>query len=254
MAKKIIWLIYGILTSLALVAAGVLLMIACYGVYTSGGPQIYTAEKVAAAFAPIAIVVYAAGFLVVGGLILHLFLPMEQKRRSEKNYVLLLRKLHFKNDLSDCGDRKLVAAIEKQSKLRNLHSMISFGLLVISGIVFLVYACNGSNFHSTQITESMIRAMYVMIPCLAVPFGYGVFTAYFHRYSIRKELELMKLVAAPVQRIKVAIKEDSRSLQLFQLGVLMVAVVLIVVGVIGSGYADVLTKAVNICRECVGLG
>lgn len=254
MAKKIIWLIYGIATSLALVVAGVLLMIACYGVYISGGPQIYTAEKVAEAFALVAIPVYIAAFLAVGGLILHLFLPLEQKRKPEKNYNLMLRRLHQKTDLYACDDQNLVKAINRQNKLRNVHSVISVGLLLIGAIIFLIYACNGENFHSTEITESMIRAMKVLLPCLIVPFGYGIFTLYFQRVSIRKELELMKQVNSPCQRIPFSLKENPKGLRIFQACVFIGVVVLVVLGIVGAGYSDVLTKAVNICRECVGLG
>lgn len=254
MAKKIVWRIYGIATSVALAVAGILLMLACYGVYSSGGEQIYTAEKIAVAFAPISVPVLLALFMALGGLVLHLFMPLEEKKTADKNYGLMLRKLHEKNDLSRCGDKSLVAAIEEQPRLRKLHSIISLSLLVVFAVEFLIYACNGKNFHSSQITESMIMAMYMMLPCLAIPFGYGVFTAYFHKKSIKKELELMKLVACPCTPAPQVEKKKSKAVLFLRLGLLVAALVLIVVGVLGDGFADVLTKAVNICRECVGLG
>ena len=110
MNSKTIRLLYGIVLSLALVAAGICLMVACYGIYQSGGEQMYTAEKVAAAFAPIAVPVYIALALTIGSFLLHMLLPLEkEKRKIEKNYPLMLRKLHEKNDLSACGDRSLVS-------------------------------------------------------------------------------------------------------------------------------------------------
>ena len=36
--------------------------------------------------------------------------------------------------------------------------------------------------------------------------------------------------------------------------VLAITVALLVMGIIGDGMADVLSKAVNICTECIGLG
>lgn len=255
MNVKRIRLIYGTVLSIALVVAGVCLMMACWQVYSSGGEQIYTAEKIAAAFAPIAIPVYVALALTLGGFILHMALPVEkEKRKIEKNYALMLQKLHEKNDLSACGDRKLVAAIEKEPKLRKLHSIISLAVLAVSTVVFLCYALNGGNFHSSQITESMVSAIWVMLPCLAVPFGYAVFTAYFCSASIRKELELMKLVAAPKKAEPAPVKKPCKLCAVLPVCLLVVAVCLIAVGLMGNGWADVLTKAVNICRECVGLG
>ena len=39
-----------------------------------------------------------------------------------------------------------------------------------------------------------------------------------------------------------------------RLAVLAAAIVLIVLGVLNGGMADVLGKAINICTECIGLG
>ena len=255
MNTKTIRLIYGILLSLALVAAGICLMCACMQVYTSGGEQIYTAEKIAAAFKPIAIPVYLALALTVGGFLLEIALPAEKKKMPvEKNYVLILSMLHKKNDLDRCGDKKLIAAIEKEPKNRKLYRILSFVVLGVGALVFLCYALNGSHFHSTDITQSMISAALIMLACLAVPAGFGVFTAYYCKASIRREVELMKLVAVPRQPVEQPKKESSKLWAVLPYGLLAVAAVLIVLGVMGNGFADVLTKAVNICRECVGLG
>ena len=255
MVSKRIRQIYGIVLSVALVAAGICLMGACLWIYRSGGDQIYTAQKIATAFAPISLVVYLALALSIGGFVLHLILPQEkEKRMVEKNYALMLRKLHEKNDLSGCGDRALVAAIEAEPKRRKLHSWISLAVLGVSTVVFLCYACNGANFHTSEITQSMLRAMWVMLPCLALPFGYSVFTAYLHKKSIQRELELMKLVAVPRTPVVQEQKDHSRVYSILRVCLLVLAVVLVVVGIVGDGWMDVLTKAVNICRECVGLG
>ena len=255
MNHKTLRLIYGIVLSVALVAAGICLMCACMQVYTSGGEQIYTAEKIAEAFKPIAIPVYLALALIVGGFLLELILPAEKKKLPvEKNYPLMLAKLHEKNDLDRCGDKKLIAAIKEEPKKRKLHKILSFVVLGLSAVVFLCYALNGRNFHSTEITQSMISAALVLLCCLALPAGYGVFAAYYCKASIRREVELMKMVAVPRQPEENPVKAPCRLWTILPYGLLAVAAVLIVLGIMGNGFADVLTKAVNICRECVGLG
>ena len=254
MTRKLLWRIYGILLSVALITAGVCLMYACMQVYTSGGEQIYTAEKIAAAFAPIAIPVYLTLALVVGGFLLSLAVPVEQKKTVEKNYPLMLAKLHQKNDLDGCGDKRLVAAIVKEPEKRKFTSILSFAILGICSLGFLCYALNGSNFHSTDITQSMVKGVGVMLGCLAVPAAFSIFAAYYNKASIRREVELMKMVAAPRQPVELTPKAPCRLWAILPYGLLAVAAVLIVVGVMGNGFADVLTKAVNICRECVGLG
>ena len=105
MAKKIVWRIYGIATSVALAVAGILLMLACYGVYSSGGEQIYTAEKIAVAFAPISVPLLLALFMALGGLVLHLFMPLEEKKTADKNYshFLYCGSTCAGNGTSNCG-------------------------------------------------------------------------------------------------------------------------------------------------------
>lgn len=45
-----------------------------------------------------------------------------------------------------------------------------------------------------------------------------------------------------------------RSLGLLRLGLLALALVLIVLGVLNGGLGDACVKAINICAECIGLG
>ena len=89
---------------------------------------------------------------------------------------------------------------------------------------------------------------------ISEPAAFSIFAAYYNKTSIRREVELMKMVAAPRQPVELTPKAPCRLWAILPYGLLAVAAVLIVVGVMGNGFADVLTKAVNICRECVGLG
>ena len=88
MTKKRIHQIYGILLSVSLVVSGILLIIACIGIYLSGDRP-FTPEAVAAAFSGIAIPVYLCLALIVGGFILEGFLPSEKKKQQAgKQYLV----------------------------------------------------------------------------------------------------------------------------------------------------------------------
>ena len=255
MDTKKLRLLYSVALSVALIAASICLMVACYQVYQSGGPQIYTAEKIAEAFAPISISVYIALILTFGGFVIYMLPPYEkEKLKAEKDYGMMLEKQRAKTDLSGCDNGALVAAIEKQTKLRKLLCLVNGALLIACTGLFLVYALQGENFHSSQITEAMISAMYVFVPCLLAPFGFSVFTAYACRASIRKELELLKQVDTMKDPDQVFGKKCKGFTVALRVVLVVAAVALICVGLMGDGWADVLTKAVNICRECVGLG
>lgn len=258
MTAKQIRKIYGIVLSVALVAAGICLMWACWQVYTSGGSHPFHAQSVAKAFAPISIVVYLALALTLGSIVLHMCLPQEkEKHKVEKNYSLMLQKLHEKNDLDGCGDEKLVSAIYKEQKNRKMHKIICLIVLGICSAVFFCYALSSENVfvdEASQITGLIAKGAVFMLVCLVAPFGYGVFTAYYCKRSIRRELDLMKLVAAPRTEPLPAPKAKPGYMAYIPYAGALIAVVLIVLGALTGGWNDVLTKAVNICRECVGLG
>lgn len=245
-------LIYGIMQSIVLLIAGICLIAACIGIYTSGGDPIYSREKVAQAFSPIAVPVYLCLVLILGGFLMSIGRPGETKKvKAEKNDALILRRLHSKLDTP------LPDAVLAQQRGRKLHRIITLVLLLAGSVVFLVYALNGDHFHQSEINESMIHAMYWLIPCMAVPFGYAVFTAYFCRRSIRKEIDLMKQATAGIQAGKTAIvpaNDPKKLLLAVRIAVLVIGIGLLVYGYCAGGTADVETKAVNICTECVGLG
>lgn len=252
---KRVWTVYGILVSIMILIAGFCLMAACVEIYRSGDRP-FSPQAVAESFSGIALPIYLCLALIAAGFILHFVLPMETKKPAvQKQHSLILRKLHEKHDLSTCAQ---AAAISTQQRSRKLHYTVSAGLLILGAVVFLIYGLNPNNYHQTQINDSMIRAMYFMLPCLAVPFGYAVFTAFYARSSMMKEIELVKqAIAGGCPKISTPLPThpaQTGKQQILRWALLCAAVGILVYGFFAGGTADVLTKAVNICTECVGLG
>lgn len=248
---KWVRLIYGIILSAALIVAGLCLMGACISIYQSGDRP-FSREAVALQFSGIAVPVYAALALTAGSFILSFALPKEKaKKKAVKDYAAVLRRLWERRDISYCGPT-LLQDIKRQQKNRKLHTYVSFALLLIGSITFIVYAVNPGNFPSSDITGSMARGSLIMLACLAVPFGYAVFTAYFTQASMKKEIELVRSIAP--SREAVARTEVKESKNILRWVLLCVGIGIVVYGYFAGGTADVLTKAVNICTECVGLG
>lgn len=257
--KKRIHLIYGILLTAVTILAGICFIVSCYNIYHSGivsdADQIYSREIVAAAFSKIAIPVYACLALVILGFLLYIVVPPEKKKLApEKNLPLILERLHSKTDLTQC-DPALVAAINGQKKQRKLHVIISAALMGVCSVIFLIYACNGE--HWTEVTASMVQAMKWFVPCLLIPFAYIVFTAYFCRKSLAKEIDLLKQasVQAPRKAEKPLPKlHNPYILHGLQLALLVIGIGAIIYGVAADGVEGVISKAVAICTECIGLG
>lgn len=251
---KLIRLIYSIILGLSVVAAGICLMAACISIYRSGGEQIYTAQKVQEAFAPISGPVYLCLVLILGSMLLHLLLPLEtQKKKAEKNHAVILARLLEKRDVDTC-DPALREQILHQRKMRKQNKVLSLLLFAAGSIAFLVYGTNPANFHQSEINTSMAKAVLLLGSLLVIPFIFGVFTAYHSRRSLQKECDLVKQI--PTGEYKPAEPATSCSSKVTALRwvVLGVAAVILVYGFFAGGTADVLTKAINICTECVGLG
>lgn len=252
-AVKLIRLLYGIAVSVMIGISGLLLIAACLQIYQSGGAQIYTPEKVAASFAPIAPYIYITLALIAGAFLLAWVLPSEKKRPTvQKQPALALQKAYAKVDLQLC-EATLLQNIQKEQ--RNRRAVVICGIVtwICCGIVFLLQACNSGNY-SPELhlaTDSVVAIVWWLLPCTLIPVGYSIFCTYFCRSSARRELELLKLapkVAAPLPQT------TKDKLLYIWLALLVLAVGMIAGGYLAGGMADVLAKAVAICTECVGLG
>ena len=237
--------------SVSLFAAGICLMAACVGIYRSGDKP-FTRESVAAAFGPIAIPVFLCLGLILAAAVYELLLPCPQEKKTARQTRMLLNRQQQRTDLNLCPEELRSQVLSLRAD-RKLYDRIGWAVLAISAVLFLSYGMNGDNFHSTRINESMIRAMYWLLPCSAVPFAWGCFAAAKNAASMRAELELLK-TAPRESRIAPPRPKFSRMTLYLRAAILVIAVICLVGGFFAGGTADVLTKAVNICTECVGLG
>ncbi len=258
--KNRIHLIYGIVLSVVAVICGVLFILSAMNLYQTGlatDTQPYTVQTISAAFSKIAIPVYLCLALVIGGMVLNIVLPQEKKKVApEKNRQLILQRLQAKTDLSGC-EEGLRASIEKQEQARKLHKLISGLLLAAATGLFLSYACDSSHWHETDFNASMIRGFFALVICLVIPFIYIVFTTFFCRKSLDKQIELMRQASnlSPFKGEKPAPTEKGQKLEsIVRYSVLVFAVGILVYGLATGGTVDVLAKAATICTECVGLG
>ena len=248
MTKKRFHLIYSILLSVALVVAGVCLMVECVGIYNAGDRP-FTPEAVATAFSGIALPVYICLALVAGGFLLDGFWGMEQKKNApEKQYAAILKKLHSKAQVQ-------TAPVVAEQNKRKLHKVITLVLLAAGSVVFFAFGISAANFTMENISGSMVKAMYWLLPCMAVPFGYAVFTAYYCRKSMQREIAHVKqAIAEGAPAPAETAPSKTCCLGYIRWAILGISVAILIYGFCAGGTKDVLTKAVNLCTECIGLG
>ena len=252
--------LFSILLSIVIVIAGICLIVACVDIYHSG-EQPFSREAVANAFKPIAIPVYLCLILTIIGFIWDFFSPVNpRKNKNEKPYRFILRRIYETHDVAQCDD-SIRDAISTENKKRKNINIVCTSVVCAVTVIFLIYACNNNNYDSTDINGSVINAMWILIPCSLIAFGCGLFSVISNEKSILKEIDLVKkapiINKAKEESSDISIKETTSSTKatnIVRIVVLVVAVALIAFGYFTDGTADVLTKAINICTECIGLG
>lgn len=246
-ARQIRW-IYGLILSAALVLSGLCLMVQCVAIYNSGD-QPFSRESVAAHFSPIATPVYVTLVLIPVGFLMNLFLPdSKEKRKNRRRDHMLLERLQAKKDLHGCSEN-IRAEILAQQKRRRRLNLLSVLIFTLCGAGFLFYGMDPANFHQTEINTSMIRAMWVLAPCSIAALAWGLWSEGKKARSVAAEIELWK--QAPAGSVSMEVKARTG---LIPWVILFAALALLILGACTGGTQDVLTKAVNICTECVGLG
>ena len=255
MNRKRIHFLYSVLLSILLVIAGLCMMIACVGIYNAGD-QPFSREAVAVAFGRISIPVYTCLAGVIAGLLLDLLLPEDPAPvLPGRPYARILATYRKRVDLSLCDPETRHETVRLERN-RRLHKTVSHVLLLIGSAVFLVYAMNPANYPDAQINGAMKKAVYVLLATVALPFGYGIFNAFYGVSSIRREIDVLKQAPAAAKKaaVKTAAPDRGKAIFALRTAVLAVAVACLLFGFFTGGTADVMTKAINICTECVGLG
>lgn len=229
-------------------------MVSCIDIYKSGEHP-FSRTAVANAFNKISIPIYICISMTILGFLLDLFLPnVIGKGKLNISKDMLLNNIQSKKDLSQC-DVDIVCSVLIERKKRRLHSTLRMVVIIISSVIFLAYALDPDHFHQTDINGSMLKAMLVLIPCLLVSFAYSLFTVIINEKSMFNEIELLKKLPTKErsEADELAYSNDKK-ITAIRFLILIFGIGILVYGFYAGGTRDVLTKAVNICTECIGLG
>lgn len=243
--------VLGIVTAAAIVITGLCLMAACAGIYFTGD-RIFTREIAGAALYDLRYLLWTCGGMILVGLCFALRFPeAAQKPKAAKQTALILKRMREKTDLSNC-EGELLAGINSQRALRRRDRILGGILIGVCCAVFLGYALQSGSFHQSEINTSMIRAMGVLLPCVLIPALFGILAQRREKASMETEIELLKQVGTKKTAASPAPAKERPPIATKVIFIL--AVVLLIWGYLSGGTVDVLTKAINICTECVGLG
>ena len=231
-------------------------MISCVNIYKSG-PRPFTPESIFAAFSKIAVFVWVTCGALAVGIILALVCPAEQvKPRVIKHKKITLTRLQSRLDTRLC-DADRLALIRKEEKLRFFLRIAATLSCVAVAAPAVVYALNFDHF-SLDYDASVIAACLWLIPATLICMGICLALVYLEEASLDRQIGHVKSalaeVGASTPHDEPAKPSRSKLIWGIRVAVAVVAVAFIVLGVRNGGMADVLSKAINICTECIGLG
>ena len=128
------------------------------------------------------------------------------------------------------------------------------------GVIFLVYALNPNNFYllkengSFNFNLAIMNAMWVFLPCVAIAFISAVITHYTKNLFVKRLINVLVNLPNKDKTSQIATFNSSNKALIIKISILTVGIALLILGAIFGGYKDVLTKAVQICTECIGIG
>lgn len=256
-ALQSIRIIYSIVLSLMLIVTGILLMIACVNIYKIGNRP-FTVANISAAFAKIALPVWSTVALAVIGLIAMPFLPDEKRhvkaiKEKKSTLALLQKKLNV-----DACDENTLKLIKKEQKTHTVLQISAIAIVCAVAIPAVIYTFNFNNY-SADYNASVIAACLWILPCSFVAMGVAIAFMYLENASVERQIKHVKTAIAQTKTtLPAGGAEEHRShvklITGIRIALIVIAIALIVAGILNGGMADVLSKATNICTECIGLG
>ncbi len=211
--------------------------------------------------------------------------PRIRPRRDRREAVegLLRRVLGMlgKDSLADAlaEDSPLSAelrrGIRRQRVARRAWRIATVAVTVLAFIPALVWCLDRSHFSIESLNDDILVAVSILLLGALVALAFGVLAVIFSDLSLDRETALWKVALVELFRAETSAEvarpagapeapmdppaaqgASRRAVLLWCIrgGILAVAVIFVVLGVLNGGMDDVLGKAIRICTECIGLG
>lgn len=195
--------------------------------------------------------------LIIGSFIYFNITNFKYKNISKISYVT--RKTNLERICPEIKDHEIRQKLNKIKRNNIIGSIIVLLVVLISIYMGLSYLLNINHFVPDGTADDLIKqainmSMHLMPWCI-ISFGVFIGFTFYVEYSAKKTTEiLLQVIKTEGKVTKEELKENNIGKYIAQGAILIIAVVFIVIGVANGGAADVLQKAVNICRECIGIG
>lgn len=265
-AKKI-RLYYGIALAVLTVVVGILYIVEVADIYYGVG--YYDTDVVwEHLIVPLVFTGIWAG-AIIAGFVLSVLFPVREKLRAipdqKKTLARLKKRLPAKGEAE--GFEEASRKVQYHERLRIVVWACALALCLAATIATLVYVFDPANYATggdRTFNSNMLDLLKNVMPWVGVSLlGCMGATAY-EGFSVKRELGYVKQaiasgdplsVPAPKKPfITVSERADRISVLVARIAVAVIAVTFIILGAVNGNAGDILTKATNICMECIGLG
>ncbi len=267
--KKLIHLVSGSLILAMIAVCGVLFAVSCYTI-NKQGVNPFNYDSISAEFAKFDIVVYITLFLVVCGGTLSVLMPLEgSKLKADKNERVICTRLADKVDISEIKQED-ADSIKKQRTLRKILTYINIALFALEAVLPLIYLLNPNLYKNESVSNEVLHGILFYCICLLPLAVYEIAYMYITEYSYRRESAMLKEAVktygaksgmnevnepSVIDKTRNFLTENNKPIVLgVRIAVIGAASLFIILGAVGGGMNDVLIKAINICKECIGIG
>ena len=259
-----------------ILALGVGFAWACLSMYRQGGSSPFSRENIALYFDRLAPLVYVSLIGIVGGWVLFAVsacrlgtddgaaVPSLKKGKAVKSPSAMLKRLverlNFAAIPSDFH-RKMV----REQMLRRW--LVIFAAVLCAGSVMpaVIWCADSARFSVEHLNRDVAAASRLILVGTVLALATATLAVLLYDESVMRELTWIKAAVAEVKgeallpadkaaARKIAWTEKPRWVWSVRGLLAVAAVVLVVLGVLNGGMADVLGKAIRICTECIGLG
>ena len=257
--RKIVHLIIGCICTVLIIALGIGLMVSCWSIYRSG-PRAFSRESIGAVLSQPVMVILICSTILSGflGFMAQLILPTERKKtKAIRDELMVMEKMSEK---VGAPSKDQARKIQFEKALRTA-SWIVFGFVCLLLTIFpAFYLFNRNNFPGVDPTAEIKVAALIAMPSAFIMLG-GYFAAdLIAKYSairqtaVYKQMLLEKNLRAADDAVNQPKKSGAWIVNSLRVALICIAVCFIVVGIFNGSADDVLTKAIKICTECIGLG
>lgn len=260
--------LYGIFLGVFTVAIGVTLISLAMQIYFSdpqGNP--YNAADVASKargmIAPVVLWIAAA---IVGFVLSEVF-PVAERRPAQDG-LTSYKKLRRRVPAGEGEEfNRVWTEFRSREVTRLVVRLICVGAALSSGITIVVYLADGSHFPALDPGGEIIDMLRYVLPLVGVAFAFLIGATVYEGVCAKRELATVKQLIVlgkgyPVRRGKLSAVQDGAAaiwnsdilVWTVRSVLLTLAVSFLIAGIVNGGMSDVLGKAIQICKECIGMG